>query len=104
MFALNDKVNIMFGSTKLRGHVSTRRGVVIPGMKTKYAVDPGLQDTVAPIACAQISALAPRNTSYVTVRHVNNPGLSTLPDTLRYLNTGSGRGLLPGAGYPALMD
>jgi len=83
---------------KLRGRVRTTVRFFSKSYDTQYRVDPGLEDTITPISNAQISAMASRNTSYVSVHHSNNPTFSTLPSNLRYLNTGR-RGLLPGAGY-----
>jgi len=71
-------------SKKLRGTVSTRWGILVGGMKTKYSVDPGLQDTIVPIANAQISALSERNTSTIYVSHTNTEP-QMLPPYLRYL-------------------
>jgi hypothetical protein len=82
---------------KLRGSITTRYGVFIGGMKTHFEVDPGLQDTIVPIANAQISALAPRNVSAIYISY-HNTQPQMLPDSLRYLeqNQGGGAGLLPG--------
>jgi len=85
-----------WGSKKLRGHVSTRMGVFVGGIRTSYAVDPGLQDTIVPLGSAQISALATRNTSAVSVHHTNAVRPPALPGELNnYLNSGRRAGLLP---------
>jgi hypothetical protein len=81
-------------SKKLRGSVSVRFGVIVPGMKTKYSVDPGLQDTVVPIANATISALAPRNTSVIYISHSNSQP-AMLPPNLEYLEENRGARLIP---------
>jgi hypothetical protein len=84
-------------SKKLRGWVSTRYGFYVGGMKTKFGVDPGLQETIVPIANAQVSALAPRNTAAIYITHDNRQP-RILPPNLRYLeeNQGATAGLLPG--------
>lgn len=76
---------MVFGSQKLRGYISTREGVIISGYKTKFGVDPGLQDVIAPIAVAQINALSNSHPAgYVHVNHINQ----TLPDSLQTLIQG----------------
>lgn len=85
----------MWGSKKLRGSVSTRIGVFVTGMKTKYAVDTGLQDTIVPISTAQINALAPRLVASVYVSHDNRHPYPALPRELTTLITGEGRRTLP---------
>lgn len=70
---------------QLRGTISTRTGVFVPGYKTKFAVDPGLQDTIVPIASAQISALASRNTSSIYIYHDNRNPPILPPQNVRYL-------------------
>lgn len=72
---------------KIKGCVSTRIGVFISGFKTKYSVDPGLQDTIVPIATAQMNALGQRSTASVYVTH-DNRYLTALPNNLEYLNLG----------------
>lgn len=81
-------------SKKLRGYVSTRYGAIIAGMKTKFSVDPGLQDTIVPVADAQISALAPRNVAAIYVSYSNSQP-AMLPSGLRYLEENNGTGLIP---------
>jgi len=94
----------MFGSTKLRGSVSTREGIFVTGYKTKFAVDPGLQDVIVPIACAQVSALATRPCAAVYVDWSNRFSQPALPSSLQALIEGGSRrgALMP---YnPALIE
>jgi len=81
----------MWGSKKLRGSVSTRIGVFVTGTKTKYAVDTGLQDTIVPIATAQINALAPRLVASLYVTHDNRQPQAALPPDLATLITSRDR-------------
>ncbi len=76
--------NMAWFARQLRGTISTRAGVFVAGYKTKFAVDPGLQDTIVPIASAQISALASRNTSSVYVYHDNRNPPMLPPQNIRY--------------------
>ena len=84
----------LFGR-RLKGSVSTRSGVFVSGYKTKYRVDPQLQDTVTPIATAQLNALAERNTASVAVYHNNRHPFENLPENLRYLGAGGRSRALP---------
>lgn len=77
---------------KIKGCISSRIGIFISGFKTKYAVDPGLQDTVVPIATAQLNALGQRSTASVYVTH-DNQHLTALPKNLKYLDMGNSRNL-----------
>ena len=81
---------------KLRGWVSTRAGIVLAGYKTKFAVDPGLEDVIVPIANAHMNALGRRATSSIYVTHDNRQAMA-LPSNLRYLSEhdGSERRALP---------
>ena len=87
----------MRAGRRLTGFVSTRVGVIVTGYKTKFGVDPGLEDVIVPIATAQTNALGRRATASVYVSHSNRQPMSALPDSLRYLNYGnaSRRGLVP---------
>lgn len=87
----------MYMSKKLRGYVSTRYGFIVGGMKTKFGIDPGLEDVIVSIANAQISALAPRNVAAIYITHDNRQP-AMLPNSLRYLEENQGAGLLPGGG------
>ena len=81
---------------KLRGWVSTRAGVIVAGYKTKFAVDPGLEDVIVPIANAHMNALGRRVTSSIYITHDNRQARA-LPNSLRYLSEGDGleRRMLP---------
>lgn len=75
--------------------VSTREGVFVVGYKTKGAADPGLADAIAPIANAQLNALARRQTSAINVIYDNRQPINALPADLRYLSQGRDRQALP---------
>lgn len=72
-------------SRQLRGTISTRAGVFVAGYKSKFAIDPGLQDTVVPIVTAQLNALGARNVSSVYVYHDNRhpPVIPPVPQVVQ---------------------
>jgi hypothetical protein len=70
---------------RLTGEVSTRVGVFVAGYKTNYAVDPGLEDTIVPIATAQMNSLSRRVTSAISINHNNQQPISAFPQNVRNL-------------------